>query len=433
MTRNAGVGIYGGTFNPVHVGHLRAAEEVAEILGLDRVTFVPSAQPPHKRASEHDPIAPAEDRLAWVRSAAADNPRFDVDAIEVERGGASFAIETIRSIGCKTAPALPVFIIGHDAFIELGSWREPEMLLTLAHFAVTTRPPVTRPSLSEWLPAVYRDSVEKVAELKALRTKNVKLIVVVRSDKEDAEAAKVATRTLHVPNVRLTRMGRVKVAVLLSFSQRLLKPGEQFVFLSGVAAGGLDTLIVMQVGEEYELLQTIDQPKIDEHVKRVVFERVLEIAVRLAKEGREGKPVGAVFVVGDSGNVRKYCDQNIINPFRGYADDEKNVLDDRISETIREFSLIDGAFIIRGNGTIASAGTHLRPNIPGKPLPQGLGSRHAAAAAITATTHSIAITISESTGTVRVWRRGEMITSIEKAIEPGAGRPSPLMTMAGPE
>ena len=280
---------------------------------------------------------------------------------------------------------------------------------------------------------VYRDSVENVAKLKALRTKNVKLIVVVRNDKEAADAAKVATRTLHVPNVRLTRMGRVKVAVLLSFSQRLLKPGEQFVFLSGVAAGGLDTLIVMQVGEEYELLQTIDQPKIDEHVKRVVFERVLEIAVRLAKEGREGKPVGAVFVVGDSGNVRKYCDQNIINPFRGYADDEKNVLDDRISETIREFSLIDGAFIIRGNGTIVSAGTHLRPNIPGKPLPQGLGSRHAAAAAITATTHSIAITISESTGTVRVWRRGEMITSIEKAIEPGAGRPSPLMPLAGPE
>jgi len=160
MTRNSGTGIYGGTFNPVHLGHLRAAEEVAEILGLDRVTFVPSAQPPHKRASEHDPIAPAEDRLAWVRSAAADNPRFDVDAIEVERGGASFAIETIRSIGCKVAPALPVFIIGHDAFVELGSWREPENLLTLAHFAVTTRPPVIRRSLSEWLPAIYRDSVE---------------------------------------------------------------------------------------------------------------------------------------------------------------------------------------------------------------------------------------------------------------------------------
>ena len=160
MTRNPRVGIYGGTFNPIHVGHLRAAEEVAEVLELERVTFVPSAQPPHKRASDDDPIAPALARLAWVRAAVADNPRFDVDAIEVERGGSSFAIETLRDIGRKTAPTLPVFIIGHDAFIELGSWREPEKLLALAHFAVTTRPPVTRPSLSEWLPAIYRDSVE---------------------------------------------------------------------------------------------------------------------------------------------------------------------------------------------------------------------------------------------------------------------------------
>jgi len=160
MTRNSGVGIYGGTFNPIHVGHLRAAEEAAEILGLDRVTFVPSAQPPHKRASEDDPIAPAEERLAWVRSAVAGNPRFDVDAIEVERGGASFAVDTLRSIGSKIAPALPVFIIGYDAFVELGSWREPNTLLTLANFAVTTRPPVIRRSLSEWLPAIYRDCVE---------------------------------------------------------------------------------------------------------------------------------------------------------------------------------------------------------------------------------------------------------------------------------
>jgi nicotinate-nucleotide adenylyltransferase len=141
MTRAARVGIYGGTFNPIHIGHLRAAEEVAEALGLERVIFVPSAQPPHKRA------------------AISGNPRFDVDNLEVERGGSSFAVETLRIIGRKTAPELPVFIIGHDAFVELGSWREPETLLTLANFAVTTRPPVAKGSLAEWLPSVYADAV----------------------------------------------------------------------------------------------------------------------------------------------------------------------------------------------------------------------------------------------------------------------------------
>ena len=160
MTRISRVGIYGGTFNPIHVAHLRSAEEVAEALDLERVIFVPSSQPPHKRAREDDPIAPAEERLAWVRIAVAGNPRFEVDALEVERGGPSFAVETLRIIGRKTAPELPVFIIGQDAFVELGSWREPERLITLANFAVTTRPPVKKGSLAEWLPSIYEDGVE---------------------------------------------------------------------------------------------------------------------------------------------------------------------------------------------------------------------------------------------------------------------------------
>jgi nicotinate-nucleotide adenylyltransferase len=154
------LGIYGGTFNPIHVGHLRAAEEVAEALDLTTVLFVPSAEPPHKRTSAADPIAPAKERLAWVRAAVADNPRFDVDPIEVERGGPSFAVETLRAIGERIAPALPVFIIGCDAFVEIGSWREPEKLLALAHFAVTTRPPTSSGSLAEWLPSELHGLVE---------------------------------------------------------------------------------------------------------------------------------------------------------------------------------------------------------------------------------------------------------------------------------
>jgi nicotinate-nucleotide adenylyltransferase len=160
MIRPARVGIYGGTFNPIHIGHLRAAEEVAEALDLERVIFVPSAQPPHKQPSAEDPIAPAAERLAWVRAAISENPRFDVDTLEMERGGSSFAVDTLRIIGRKTAPELPVFIIGHDAFVELGTWREPEKLLTLANFAVTTRPPVAKGSLCEWLSSVYDGAVD---------------------------------------------------------------------------------------------------------------------------------------------------------------------------------------------------------------------------------------------------------------------------------
>lgn len=157
---NALVGIVGGTFNPIHLGHLRAAEEVMEALSLERVLFVPCARPPHKAGDARDPIAPAEDRLAWVRAAVADNPRFEVDPLEIERNGPSYSVDTLRQVGARTAPERPVFVIGHDAFVEVGAWREPETLFTLAHFAVTTRPPAAGGSLADWLPKCVRDDVE---------------------------------------------------------------------------------------------------------------------------------------------------------------------------------------------------------------------------------------------------------------------------------
>jgi nicotinate-nucleotide adenylyltransferase len=151
MTSN-GVGFYGGTFNPIHVGHLRAAEETMERLGLERMIFVPSARPPHKNPGDDDPIAPAAQRLGWVEAAVASNPRFSVDPIEVERDGPSYLVDTLRVFGDRLTPALPVFTLGRDAFQEMDTWREPKALFTLANFAVTTRPPLDRGNLREWLP-----------------------------------------------------------------------------------------------------------------------------------------------------------------------------------------------------------------------------------------------------------------------------------------
>ena len=88
MIRGARTGVFGGTFNPIHAGHLRAAEEVVDALALERMIFVPSANPPHKSVGGEDSIAPAKDRLEWVREAISDNPRFADDAVEIERGGA---------------------------------------------------------------------------------------------------------------------------------------------------------------------------------------------------------------------------------------------------------------------------------------------------------------------------------------------------------
>jgi len=268
------------------------------------------------------------------------------------------------------------------------------------------------------LPALllYVDGLESMDELELIDFKSrLQVILIVRSEQAEVRARQYTDKVVRLPAVYLTRTGQIKMAVMLSFSKRMLNPKDQFVFLTGLAEGKLDTMMVMEVGREYELFQSVDQPPLTEHIRRAVFERVLNLALELAAEGREGKPVGAIFVLGDSAEVMNNSRQNIINPFKGYTESERNILDDRLIETVKEFAAIDGAFVIKGTGVIVSAGTYLLPKLIPAELPQGLGARHVAGAAITLATKSIAITISESTGTVRIWRKGQLITEIEKA------------------
>ena len=274
---------------------------------------------------------------------------------------------------------------------------------------------VVAPQVGARAVMVYEEAAPDLAQLTEVIEPPIELILIRRDGRESGVRDAKRIHRLEVPDFKLTRMDQIKMATVLAFSQRMLDGGDTFVALTGVAGKPLDSMVVMRVGEEYELFQSVDQPKLIEHVRRVVFQRVLTIALELANEGREGKPVGALFVIGNVRELQKHTEQHIINPFRGYAEKERNILDDQMRDTVKEFAAIDGAFVIKGNGIIVSAGTTLRPDIGGKDLPQGLGARHAAAAAITASTKSIAVTVSDSTGAVRLWRRGKMITEIEKA------------------
>ena len=270
---------------------------------------------------------------------------------------------------------------------------------------------------------VYLDAVPDIEKLRSAVKKPTEILFIARDAKDIARAKEHSLKYLEVPPFSLTRIGQVKMATILAFSQRLLSGGDVFVFVTGMVGQPVDSLLVMQVGQEHELFQSVDQPKLTEHVRRVVFQRALTLMLELAHEGREGKPVGALFVIGAYREVKQYCQQNIINPFRGYTEKERNILDDAMKETVKEFCSIDGAFVLKGNGVIMSAGTTLRPTLAGEDLPQGLGARHAVAAAITASTRSVALTVSESTGDVRVWRRGKLIIEIEK------GLPAPIHTL----
>ncbi len=260
----------------------------------------------------------------------------------------------------------------------------------------------------------YFDAVRNPVKLKDSIKPPTKLIAICK-DASDVEHAKsLGVINMHVPAFSLSRMGQIKMATLLAFSQGLLKQGDAFVFLTGVAGKSIDTLVTMRVGEEYELFQSVGQPKLTEHIRRPVFEKVLTLCLELSYEGREGKPVGTIFVIGDHVEVQKNGQEGRINPFKGYTEKERNILDDSIKETVKEIAKLDGAFILKGTGVILSACTMLHASASTATGEMGLGSRHAAAAAITSVTKSIAVTLSESTGTVRVWRRGQLITEIEK-------------------
>ena len=137
MTRPERIGIFGGTFNPVHSGHVRAAALVGKRFGLDRVQFVPSSIPPHKETAA---VAPARDRMAMVERALRRHRRLVASPIEIEAGGTSYSIVTLDAIRRRHPGAAIFFLLGVDAFLEIKTWREWRRVLERCRFIVMTRP-----------------------------------------------------------------------------------------------------------------------------------------------------------------------------------------------------------------------------------------------------------------------------------------------------
>ena len=143
-------GLFGGTFDPIHFGHLRAAQELISLLKLDRVIFIPAAQPPHKTERV---ITPFEQRARMVHLAIAGNDSFSLSDVENLRAGKSYSIDTVQHFLDTGAPDLELyFITGQDAFDAITTWRDWERLLTLCHFAVMTRPGYENKGLASILP-----------------------------------------------------------------------------------------------------------------------------------------------------------------------------------------------------------------------------------------------------------------------------------------
>jgi nicotinate-nucleotide adenylyltransferase len=132
------IGVLGGTFDPIHYGHLAAAEECRAALGLDLVLFMPAGEPPHKRGRD---ISPATDRVAMVELAIASNPHFRLSRIDVDHKGPSFTVRALEELRREWGSETQLwFVMGADSLAEILTWRDPERLLTLARVAAVNRP-----------------------------------------------------------------------------------------------------------------------------------------------------------------------------------------------------------------------------------------------------------------------------------------------------
>jgi DNA integrity scanning protein DisA with diadenylate cyclase activity len=218
-----------------------------------------------------------------------------------------------------------------------------------------------------------------------------------------------------VPPYDYSRVEKVKVALVAAVTANSLEEGEDVLCITGRTGARLpDTVVRLQIGRGFEEKASIDTQGLGAEFSPQVVEALVSLAMAIGHEGFEGHPIGTIFVLGDSTAVMEKSRQLTINPFQGISEAERNVLDPKIREALKNFAVLDGAFVIREDGVVLAAGRYLQVGEEHVDLPLGLGARHAACAAITVETSAIAISVSQSSGAVRVFKGGQAILELQQ-------------------
>lgn len=207
-------------------------------------------------------------------------------------------------------------------------------------------------------------------------------------------------------------MSEIEDAIVHCVGLGILMDGDSIIALGSTTSQEANSILFYQIrkeGLDFELYEYLKKHEISSEV----FESVLNIALDIGKEGREGRLIGTAFLIGDSKAVMNSSRQLILNPFKGQAQGERMITNPEIKETIKELAQLDGAFVIDNEGLIKAAGRYLNVDTSIIEIPRGLGSRHAAVASITATTRAIGITVSQSGGIVRIFKDGKAVITVE--------------------
>jgi diadenylate cyclase len=217
---------------------------------------------------------------------------------------------------------------------------------------------------------------------------------------------------------------RLSLALLEAVASDMLRSGDHVVTLyNGIETDSarpepVDSLTVIHMGEHLERLSARDLRQLDTQVPLETLRAVVDLATEIGREGREGKPVGTMFVVGDTAKVMKMSRPLNFNPFRGYGRKERDVRDRKVREQIKDIAQLEGAIVIRRDGIAVAACVYITAPAEGITLSKGLGTRHWAAAAISKQTSAIAVAVSQSSGSVRIFQNGTVMLQIEPFARP---------------
>ena len=245
-----------------------------------------------------------------------------------------------------------------------------------------------------------------------------KLVYAVTSEGLAAQLKAKKYTAVVIPPYDYTRVEKIKVAVVAAQSGGLLRDGDTVLALCGPGDDRvMDTLVKVVIGsEDPEEKIRVDTLGLPPGFSTQVVESLIHTAMEIGAEGYEGHAVGTIVVIGDSTAVMEKSRQLILNPFQGISEAERNAMDPPIREAVKTFSALDGAFVIREDGVVLAAGRYLLTMSRDVKLPMGLGARHSAAASISAESKAVAITVSQTTGTVRVFREGEIALELRQKL-----------------
>jgi DNA integrity scanning protein DisA with diadenylate cyclase activity len=242
------------------------------------------------------------------------------------------------------------------------------------------------------------------------------LKVVVAADTAEllagAEDAGLATIVLGMSNSPVIE--RLTQALLTGVAREILAPGAGVVVAySGFEADTIDSVSFIRLDDHLGRLTARDLRQLETSVPLETLKTVIDLAVEIGREGREGKAIGTMFVVGDTRKVLSHCQPAGYDPVRGYNRAERDLHDPRVREAVKEVAVLDGAFIVSPDGTIEKAAQLVDAPYANLTLSKGLGARHWAGAAISKATSALAVVVSQSSGTVRIFQHGEVMLRIE--------------------